>query len=98
MRGALTDLQMDTAYALLKAYPQAAKVSCVVAADHLLVCGVSNWGGTAIAAALMLLAHDDENRVLQERQERLPVGQAAEAEAEGGEGGGGGGGGGRPRR
>ena len=74
--------------------PQAAKVSCVVAADHLLVCGVSNWGGTAIAAALMLLAHDDENRVLQERQERLPVGQAAEAEAEGGERGGGGGGGG----
>lgn len=39
--------------------PMAEKVSCVVPADHLIVCGISNWGGTALASALMLLAHND---------------------------------------
>ena len=34
----------------------------MVAADHLLVCGVSNWGGFALGASLSVLraADDDE--------------------------------------
>lgn len=31
------------------------KIACVVPADHLIISGVSNWGGYAIAAALYLL-------------------------------------------
>lgn len=39
--------------------PMAETVSCVVPADYLIVCGISNWGGTALASALMLLTHYD---------------------------------------
>jgi D-glutamate cyclase len=35
--------------------PKGRDIACVVACDHLLVCGVSNWGGYAIPAALALL-------------------------------------------
>lgn len=35
--------------------PHATKIACVVAADHLIVCGVSNWGGNALGAAITLL-------------------------------------------
>lgn len=35
--------------------PDPSKVACVVPADHLVVCGISNWGGTALAAAITLL-------------------------------------------
>jgi len=45
---------------LESAVPHAAKISCVTSADSLLVCGVSNWGGTALAAALAALARADE--------------------------------------
>jgi hypothetical protein len=31
------------------------RIACAVAADHLLVCGVSNWGAWALAAALAIL-------------------------------------------
>ena len=40
---------------LASAVPNAATVNCVVPADHLIVCGVSNWGGNALAAALAVL-------------------------------------------
>lgn len=34
------------------------RVACAVPCDHLLVCGVSNWGGYAVPAALALLRPD----------------------------------------
>ena len=34
------------------------KIGCTVPADHLLVCGVSNWGAWALLAALALLRRD----------------------------------------
>ena len=34
--------------------PNAATIACVSAADHLLVCSVSNWGGYALSAATAL--------------------------------------------
>lgn len=34
------------------------KIGCTVAADHLLVCGVSNWGAWALLAALAVLRPD----------------------------------------
>ena len=33
-------------------------IACIVPADHLMVCGVSNWGGYALTAALALLRSD----------------------------------------
>ncbi|MCW5745174.1 MAG: DUF4392 domain-containing protein [Alphaproteobacteria bacterium] len=35
--------------------PNGEKIACVTPADHLLVCGVSNWGAYALLAALALL-------------------------------------------
>jgi hypothetical protein len=40
---------------LASAVPNAAKIANVVPADFLVVCGVSNWGGVALAAATSLL-------------------------------------------
>lgn len=34
------------------------KIACQVPCDHLIVCGVSNWGGFALAAALTILRPD----------------------------------------
>ncbi len=34
------------------------RIGCAVACDHLVVCGVSNWGAVALAAALALLRPD----------------------------------------
>ncbi len=38
-----------------QAIDQGEKIGCTVAADHLVVCGVSNWGAWALLAALALL-------------------------------------------
>jgi hypothetical protein len=43
--------------------PNGGKVGCVVPCDHLLVTGVSNWGGYAIPAALALLRPDLKDAV-----------------------------------
>jgi hypothetical protein len=40
---------------LASTVPNAAKIANVVPADYLIVCGVSNWGGVALAAATNLL-------------------------------------------
>jgi hypothetical protein len=40
---------------LTSTVPHAEKVCAAVAADHLLVCGVSNWGGFALGASLAVL-------------------------------------------
>jgi hypothetical protein len=45
---------LDRVYA--SAIPNAQQIACVVPADHLIVAGVSNWGGYALAAALALVA------------------------------------------
>jgi len=37
------------------AVPNGEKIACVTPADHLVVCGVSNWGAYALLAALSLL-------------------------------------------
>lgn len=41
--------------------PFCEKVACVVPADHLIVCGVSNWGGNALAAAMTVLHAEDHH-------------------------------------
>lgn len=38
-----------------KNIPNAADIACTVAADHLIVASVSNWGGYALAAAIGLV-------------------------------------------
>lgn len=38
--------------------PNAQQIACTAAADHLLVCSVSNWGGYALAAAFALVTHE----------------------------------------
>lgn len=38
--------------------PNGEKVACAIPCDHLIVCGVSNWGGYAVPAALALLQPD----------------------------------------
>ena len=43
---------------LEESIPNGAKVSCAVPCDHLLVVGVSNWGGYALPAALAILRPD----------------------------------------
>ena len=43
---------------LENAIPNGGKVACAVPCDHLLVAGVSNWGGYAVPAALALLRAD----------------------------------------
>ncbi|EKX38682.1 hypothetical protein GUITHDRAFT_115230 [Guillardia theta CCMP2712] len=55
--------------------PLGDKIACTVKADHLIVAGVSNWGGWALALALMIsqqshtdphvLSLDGEKRILQ---------------------------------
>ena len=40
--------------------PNAQQIACSVAADHLLVCSVSNWGGYALATAFALVAHENQ--------------------------------------
>lgn len=39
--------------------PRGDVIACTVAASHLLACGVSNWGGHALAAALCALACEE---------------------------------------
>ena len=41
---------------LASSIPNARQIACVVPADHLLVCSVSNWGGYALAAATAVYA------------------------------------------
>lgn len=41
--------------------PNGSTIACTVAADHLLVCAVSNWGGYALAAALAAVYHDNHS-------------------------------------
>lgn len=38
--------------------PNAVDIACTVAADHLLVCSVSNWGGYALAGAFAATYHE----------------------------------------
>ncbi len=40
--------------------PNASQIACTVAADHLIVCSVSNWGGYALAAAVSLASFPKE--------------------------------------
>jgi hypothetical protein len=40
---------------IASAVPNGERIACVTSADHLVVCGVSNWGAYALLAALSLL-------------------------------------------
>jgi hypothetical protein len=44
--------------------PNGARIACVTAAEHLVVCGVSNWGAYALLAALALLLPQLASRLL----------------------------------
>lgn len=54
--------------------PLGERIACAVGCDHLLVCGISNWGAAALVAALALLWED--------RREALLFGLTEEAERE----------------
>ena len=41
------------------------RIACTVPCDHLLLCGVSNWGGLALVAALAVLRPDLRDALLQ---------------------------------
>ncbi len=44
--------------------PNGAKVACTTGCDHLLVCGVSSWGGMGLLAAVALLRPDIKDALL----------------------------------
>ncbi len=44
--------------------PRGERIACTVACDHLLVCGISNWGANALVAALALLWDDRREALL----------------------------------
>eukprot|EP01027_Heterolobosea_sp_BB2_P007704 GEZU01011437.1.p1 GENE.GEZU01011437.1~~GEZU01011437.1.p1 ORF type:complete len:129 (-),score=11.70 GEZU01011437.1:23-409(-) len=76
---------MGKVYDKVLAYvPYGDKIACRIPTDNLIVCGVSNWGGYAIAAALFLLTianaathagHTEEimNRMLPSVEEQRKV-------------------------
>ena len=47
-----------------KHIPNGGLVACTTPCDHLLVCGVSSWGGLALLATLALLRPDLKDRLL----------------------------------
>ena len=46
------------------AVPNGDRIACVTPADHLIVCGVSNWGAYGLLAALSLLLPASSTRLL----------------------------------
>jgi hypothetical protein len=46
------------------AVPNGGRIACVTPAEHLVVCGVSNWGAYALLAALALLLPDKAQHLL----------------------------------
>lgn len=47
---------MGKLYDLVKQYvPLGEKIGCSIAADNVIVCGVSNWGGYAVSCGLFLV-------------------------------------------
>lgn len=59
------ELGMGNVEELVKKHiPNGEKIACCVPSDNLIICGVSNWGGYALSAALFLLAGKDSSQVL----------------------------------
>ena len=56
------EIGMGSKIAEVKAYiPRGEQIACVVPSDHLIVAGVSNWGGYALAGALRCLASEESD-------------------------------------
>lgn len=51
--------------------PNGDQVACMIATDHLIVCGISNWGGYALAAGVMRLRQQVRSELFDANRERL---------------------------